>query len=266
MQTTDTRPSGAANEGSPAPTQVVPTGSQDGSGPPPSGRTDPAAERAASPPPGTPPRPRRWRKWVVGAVVVAGLAGAAYALAPWVDTELNTISTDDAYVNGDVTYIAPRVSGQVSRVLVSDNQRVKKGDLLVQLDKEPYQVQVQIKAAAVTAAETGIAAAKAQVRGLLAQAGAQRGKLQNAIEQVNNQVALLKARVAALKSAEANRERADADFGRTKEAYDKGAGSKQDLDAVVAAKKVADAQVNQAREDVHQVRLPGLPPGSRAAT
>ena len=50
----------------------------------------------------------------------------------------NTVSTDDAYVNGHVTFVAPRVSGQVSRVLVDDNYRVKKGALLVQLDKEPF--------------------------------------------------------------------------------------------------------------------------------
>ena len=191
----------------------------------------------------------------MAAVTVAGLAGAAYALVPFVETEMNTVSTDDAYVNGHVTYVAPRVSGQVSRVFVDDNQRVKKGDLLVQLDKEPYQVQVQIKAAAVTAAETDLAAARSQVRGLLAQAGSQRWKLQNQMELVDNQVAMLKSRVAALRSAEANREKANADQARTKEAYDKGATSKQDLDAAVAAKKVADSQVNQAREDVHQVRV-----------
>ena len=80
----------------------------------------------------------------------------------------NTVSTDDAYVNGHVTFVAPRVSGQVSRVLVDDNYRVKKGDLLVQLDKEPYQVQVAIKKAAVEVAETDLAAAQAQVRSLVA--------------------------------------------------------------------------------------------------
>jgi membrane fusion protein (multidrug efflux system) len=225
--------------------------------------TAPSTEAVS--PAGASPRPRRWRKWLLAVGVVAALAAAGFALGPWVDTELNTVSTDDAYVNGHVTLTAPRVSGQVSRVLVDDNYRVKKGDLLVQLDKEPYRVQVEIKAAAVAAAETDLAAAKSQVRGLLAQAGSQRWKLQNAIEQVDNQVAVLKARVAALRSAEATRERADADLGRTKLAYDKGATSKQDLDTYVASKKVADAQVNQARADVHQVRvalgLPLEPPG-----
>jgi multidrug resistance efflux pump len=42
---------------------------------------------------------------------------------------LNTVSTDDAYVNSHVTFVAPRVSGQVMGVLVDDNSRVRKGDV-----------------------------------------------------------------------------------------------------------------------------------------
>ena len=58
-----------------------------------------------------------------------------------------TVSTDDAYVNGDVTFVAPRVAGQVIEVLVDDNYRVKRGALLARLDKEPFQLQVDIKKA-----------------------------------------------------------------------------------------------------------------------
>jgi len=54
------------------------------------------------------------------------------------------VSTDDAYVNSYVTFVASRVSGQVERVLVDDNYRVRKGDVLVELDPEPYRVQVAI--------------------------------------------------------------------------------------------------------------------------
>ena len=54
---------------------------------------------------------------------------------------------------GRPSRIAPRVAGQVTRVLVDDNQRVKRGDLLVQLDKEPYEVRVAIRRAALGAAE-----------------------------------------------------------------------------------------------------------------
>jgi membrane fusion protein (multidrug efflux system) len=101
-------------------------------------------------------------------VAVAGLGSGGYLLKPAVEIALNTISTDDAYFNGHVTLVAPRVSGQVSRVLVDHNDRVKAGDLLVQLDKEPFEDLVAVKRAAVTAAEVDLVAAQAQTRGLLA--------------------------------------------------------------------------------------------------
>src|SRR6476620_7737402 len=86
------------------------------------------------------PARRKW-PWIVGliALVIAAIVGI-----PWVHSALTTVSTDDAYVNGHVTFVAPRVSGQVQRVLVDDNTVVRKGDVLVELDPEPFQVQVDI--------------------------------------------------------------------------------------------------------------------------
>jgi len=62
-------------------------------------------------------------------------------------------------VNGHVTFVAPRVSGQISRVLVDDNYRVRKGERLAELDKEPYQIAVSQKKAAVDTAEADLQAA-----------------------------------------------------------------------------------------------------------
>ena len=109
---------------------------------------------------------------------------------------LNTVSTDDAYVNSYVTFVAPRVAGQVARVLVDDNNRVKKGDVLVELDPEPYAVQVAIKQAAVNAAQAELVVAEATARGAVAQTRSQRFKLVRAIEDVDNQIAIIRARVA----------------------------------------------------------------------
>src|SRR5690349_8319786 len=105
-------------------------------------------------------RRRKW-PWIVGLLF---LAVAAAVGIPWLRDALTTVSTDDAYVNGHVTFVAPRVSGQVLRVLVDDNNRVHRGDLLVQLDREPYQVQVSIAQAAVDAAQSDLAAAQSDVR------------------------------------------------------------------------------------------------------
>ncbi len=133
--------------------------------------TTPTAEKAEEPIPQTerhePPsaqKPRRRRKWpwLVGLVAIVA---AVVAGVPWVIQTLNTVSTDDAYVNGHVTMVAPRVSGQVLRVLVDDNNIVHKGDLLVELDPEPYHVQVNIAEAAVAVAKADLIAAQAAVRG-----------------------------------------------------------------------------------------------------
>ena len=192
---------------------------------------------------------------------MAGLAVGGYALTPTVKTMMETVSTDDAYVNGHVTYVAPRVAGQVSRVLVDDNDRVSKGDLLVQLDREPYQVQVDLKKAAVVNAEADVEAARAQVRGILAQARSQRWKLQRAIEDVDDKVAQLRARVAALRSKEASLDRARADFARAQQLFNRGAISREEFDQRREAVRTAEAAVKQALEEVHEARVAlGLAP------
>src|SRR5262245_13774315 len=80
-------------------------------------------------------------KWVLRGVILIVLLiiGIPYAIEA-----MGTVSTDDAYVNGHVTLVAPRVPGQVARVFVEDNNRIRKGDLLVQLDREPFETQVNI--------------------------------------------------------------------------------------------------------------------------
>ena len=174
---------------------------------------------------------------------------------------LNTVSTDDAYVNGHVTFVAPRVAGQVSRVLVDDNYRVKRGDLLVQLDKEPYQVQVAIKRAAVGAAEADLVAAEAQVRGLEAIGGSQRWQLQSAMEQVNNQIANLRANVATYESKKATLVLSEANLKRGEELAPSGGISKEDLDVRRQTVEVDRAAVKQALQQVYASRVYlGLPP------
>jgi membrane fusion protein (multidrug efflux system) len=212
-------------------------------------------------PPASTPPVHRYRKWLLLAGTLAALAVGAHFLAPWVNTALNTVSTDDAYVNGHATFVAPRVSGQVMKVLVDDNQRVKKGDLLVQLDKEPYQVQVALKRTAVRAAEVNLAAAESKARGLEAQLGAQRWKLQNTSEQVDAQVALLRSQVAALRSQEATLDRARADFKRAQVLLPQNAMSRADYDLYEQQLRVAAASLAQAQEAIAQLRVSlGLTP------
>jgi membrane fusion protein, multidrug efflux system len=108
----------------------------------------------------------RRRKMLLGAAGAVVLAAVLAVGIPWILEALNTVSTDDAFVNGHVTFVAARVRGQVARVLVDDNNRVRRGDLLVELDKEPYQTAVAVKRAAVDTAKADLQAATAVVRGI----------------------------------------------------------------------------------------------------
>jgi len=191
---------------------------------------------------------------------VAALAVGGYFLVPVVVTMLNTVSTDDAYVNGHVTFVAPRVVGQVMKVLVDDNYRVKKGALLVQLDKEPYQVQLAIREAAVDTAKADLIAAEAQVRSQVAQSHANRYKLQHSMEDVNTQIANLHALVATLQSKKATLKLDEANLRRGQALRSSGGISKEDLDQRRQAVEVDKAAVEQALEEVYALRAGlGLP-------
>src|SRR5262249_52113070 len=140
---------------------------EDAAMPPAPAATPPAQAATMTPPEIRGARRRRWF-WIMGGGIL--LLVALIAGAPWIPESLSTVSTDDAYVNGHVTFVAARVPGKVVRVLVDDNNRVRKGQVLVQLDREPYEVLVNIAHAAVAAASTDIVTAQAQARGVAGQA------------------------------------------------------------------------------------------------
>jgi membrane fusion protein (multidrug efflux system) len=201
--------------------------------------------------------PKRW-VWLLAGLLVLTTLG--YYFIPSVVRTFTTVSTDDAYVNGHVTFVAPRVAGQVAKVLVDDNYRVKKGDLLVQLDKEPFQVQLEIARAAVAAAEANLVAAQAEARATEGQMRSLRFTLDHAIEDVNNQIALLRAKVATLNSQKAVQVRAQADYDRALPLVQSGAVTKEELDLRRQLLAVAKAQVEEALQGVYQQRVfLGLP-------
>ncbi|MGO9109412.1 MAG: efflux RND transporter periplasmic adaptor subunit [Thermoguttaceae bacterium] len=211
--------------------------------------------------------PRRVLLFGGGAVVV--VIGLWFGV-PWLDRALSTVSTDDAYVSDYVTFVAPRVFGQVVKVLVEDNNRVHKGDVLVELDRTPYHVQVDIAEAAVAAAKADLGEATAATRGLAGKARSLRFNLQHAIEQVDNQIALLRANVATLESQKATLTLAQATFDRDAKLVGSHAVSQEEYDQARSALGVAKAQVKQALEGVYQVRvslgLPRIPPDGKDLT
>src|SRR6266404_4677166 len=204
------------------------------------------------------------------AFVVLGAVLFVFVIIPKIFHAWHTVSTDDAYVNSYVTFVAPRVIGQVAHVFVDDNNRVKKGDVLVELDPEPYRVQVAIKQAAVDSAQANLVVAQATVRSEIGQTRGLRFKLQHAIEDVDNQVALIRARAATWEQSKATQVLAQAEFERSKKLLETKVASKEEFDQKREQLDVANAQVKQALENVYQARavlgLPAQPAESSSLT
>jgi len=105
----------------------------------------------------------RWRQLVLritAAVLVLAALGGGLRYYVWA---LHHESTDDAFIDCHPVHVAPRVAGRVQRVLVTDNQLVQEGELLVEIDPTDFQVQLDDASAARNAAAGRQAAASAQV-------------------------------------------------------------------------------------------------------
>lgn len=202
----------------------------------------------------------RKQKLLIGVLGVAVLAGLIVVGTPLIEKMLNTVSTDDAFVNGHVTFVAPRVAGQIPRVLVDDNNRVHKGDLLAELDKEPFRVAVSERQAAVDTAKADLQAATAGVRAVEAQARDRRWALQRAVQDVDSQVALLHARVAAVDKSKAALALAGVEFDRARQLVARSDVSREVYDQRQAELTTAGAGLAQALAEVSQIRVSlGLP-------
>lgn len=184
--------------------------------------------------------------------VLVGLVAAAGSIAAYIYVSRNgKQKTDDAQVEAHVSSVAARVAGQVKRVLVVDNQEVKPGDLLLELDDRDQQVKV-------TAARADLAATNAQLRmaqtqlaltektakanlavaqGAIAQAAAVTGSTVAQIDQAKADVA----------AAESRKQLARLDRERAERLRATGAVTQSEIDARVATDTQADASLAQAQ-------------------
>jgi membrane fusion protein, multidrug efflux system len=181
----------------------------------------------AVPPPAPPPLRNKKRRvriiGVIAALVVLAVIIFYYVLfiAPYEDT-------DDAFIDGYVTLIAPRVSGPVTQLLITDNQEVKAGDELVEIDPRDYE-------ASLSQAEADLAAAQSRLDSAKAQVSVSESKITQA--------------QAAVTSAEAQNERANADLKRY-QTVESRAVSKTDYDLTQAQARSAAADLEAAQSQV----------------
>lgn len=111
---------------------------------------------------------------LLGAAIVLGAAVIAFGVRWWTVGRFIE-STDDAYVGGNVTEIAPHISGFISEIAVSDNQQVHAGQLLIRIDAADFKAAEERAAATTAQAQASVADIEAKIalqRSLIAQAQA----------------------------------------------------------------------------------------------
>jgi len=204
---------------------------------------EPAAPAEAPPPPSPRPywRPDRQRPIVIVAMIAVALAAASAILAAWRLPPFRGAveATDNAYVRGRTTVIAPQVSGYVTTVAVKDYQQVRLGQVLVQVDDRVYRARADQAQANLDAAIAALA---------------------NSQQAHASRAASLQGQVAALANARAQLARARADMARVDDLVRDGSVSVREQDQTRAALRQAEAQVRQAdasgevaRQDIRTV-------------
>jgi membrane fusion protein (multidrug efflux system) len=164
-------------------------------------------------------------------ILVIVLGGAAFALRYYLHAR-HYESTDDAFIEGHIILISPKISATIVKVNVDDNQFVHKGDVLVELDSRDF-------AAALKQADGNLAS----MQGKLAEANSQ-------VDVANAQVGEAGAELAV---AQTNADNAQRDLDRWL-ALDERARSKEQLDNSTSLQKSTSAQVAQAQAHVTEAK------------
>ncbi len=141
----------------------------------------PQAAPAQSAPAVAPAAPKKRRSFVLPVVVLAALAGAGWYGYDWWTNGRFLVSTDDAYIEGDIATISPKVTGYVAKVNVFANQEVKAGDVLATLDNGDYQNALDQANAQIVTEQLSLSRIDAQIEGAkasLVQAQAQKTALE----------------------------------------------------------------------------------------
>ena len=173
------------------------------------------------------------RPLVITIAVVVGVLLIGYGVYYWI-THRNKVGTDDAYTDGNVVAIAPRIAGQVISLDVNDNQFVHKGDPLIHIDPRPFLYDRD-------EAKGALDSAKAQIQSQTF--GVEIAK--------KNFPASLQLAQANLASAKASLSLAEANNNRQK-GLPRQATTQQDVDTTASSYAQAQAQVQQAEARVVQ--------------
>lgn len=190
------------------------------------------------------------RKFIAIAVIVLLVIGAG--LFYWHSTFSET--TDDAQVDGDLYQVSSRVTGQVIKVYVDDNQQVNAGQVLAEIDPKDYQVALEQAQANLASAQASAIQANVNVPIISVSASTSVSTTssdvqgaQAAVSQAQKQAQAAEARVA---QAKANQVKSDLDVERYTPLVQKDVISKQQFDGAVAQAAGNKAAVLEAEAQV----------------
>jgi membrane fusion protein (multidrug efflux system) len=195
---------------------------------------------------------KRRRPFTLVVVAVLLVAGSAWGIHRW-RFSLGHVSTDNAQVDGHIVPVLAKVGGYLKQVAVEENQRVRRGELIAEVD--PAELQVRL-----AEAEADVAAARASAGGdgvlgqVEAEASATRARRQALEERLN--------------AARAERDRTGRDLVRMQELAAKQIVSSQQLDAAQTAADAAAAALAALQQDLAAARAgeSGAGAAERAAT
>jgi membrane fusion protein (multidrug efflux system) len=171
---------------------------------------------------------------IFGVIILAG----ALVLFFYLRYKATHITTDDAFIEGRVHTIAARIKGSVTGVHVKDNQQVKKGDLLIEIDPADFGVKVSEARSGVDAEKSRLAEMEARVR--VAKTQTEEMKASIASAKANQEL------------QEANLQQAGKDAARADNLYRLGTISKDRYEKIQTAYTVALAQAKAAQEQLKQ--------------
>ena len=175
-----------------------------------------------------------WRK-IAGQIVSLVVVLGAVVLALWVwQVKERHPRTDDAVVRAKVVGIAPRVSGQIIRLNVQDNQEVKTGDVLFEIDPKDYELVLEKAEADLAALDRQIEVARAQDAELKFQ---------------------IKAAEAGVARATAEFEQASNTLQRLQPLQPKGFATADNVDKAQAAERIAAAALAAGQQQLNQARV-----------
>jgi membrane fusion protein (multidrug efflux system) len=191
-------------------------------------------------------QPRSRRRGII-IVVIAIIVVAAIAF--WWHSTFSE-DTDDAQINGHLIQVSARIAGQVQKVWVEENQQVKKGDPIVDLDPRDFQVAVENAKAALASAQANALAANVNVPLTTINTGSALTSATSDVTGAHAQVLQAQqqeqAAHARVQQAQANNAKAQSDLERYKPLVEKDVISKQQFDGAVAAAAADQASVQDA--------------------